>query len=57
MKLLLTIITTSAACGFFAGLFVSYSWAWGLAVIWAAWSGVRLFRDINRWDVKEEDLA
>ena len=57
MKLLLSIITTSAACGFFAGRFVSQGWAWCLAVIWAAWTGARWVKaEIDNWDINEVEI-
>lgn len=57
MKLLLSIITTSLACGFFAGLCFSDGWAWLLAVVWVAWTGVRWVRDeIDNWDINEVEI-
>ena len=57
MKLLFSIVTTSMACGFFAGRCFSDGWAWCLAVLWVAWTGVRWVRDeIDNWDINEVEI-
>ena len=59
MKLLLSIVTTSMACGFFAGLFISTSWQWVIGVVLAGIVGVQWIRaEIESTQtIKEEDLA
>ena len=59
MKLVSSIIISSMACGFFAGLFVSGSWAWlvGLAfvtIISVCWVRAEMECAVP---VKEEDMA
>ncbi|NCC68652.1 MAG: hypothetical protein EOM14_10770 [Clostridia bacterium] len=59
MKLLLSIIATSLACGFFAGLLFSTSWQWAIGVVLAGIVGVQWIRaEIETTQtIKEEDLA
>ena len=59
MRLLFSIVTTSMACGFLAGLFVSGPWSIALALIvvamiWYWW--IKAEMEIAP-EVKEEDLA
>lgn len=58
MKLLFSIVTTSMACGFLAGLFVSTSWQWAIGVVLAGVVGVQWIRaEIESTQtIKEEDL-
>ena len=59
MKLLFSIVTTSMACGFFAGLLFSTSWQWAIGVVLAGIVGVQWIRaEIETTQtIKEEDLA
>ena len=59
MRLLFSIVTTSMACGFLAGLFVSGPWSIALAWIVVAMIGywwIKAEMEIAP-EVKEEDLA
>ena len=59
MKLLFSIVTTSMACGFFAGLLFSTSWQWAIGVVLAGVVGARWIKaEIEATQtIKEEDLA
>lgn len=59
MRLLFSIVTTSMACGFFAGLFVSTSWKWAVGVVLAGIVGIQWIRSEieTTQTIKEEDLA
>ena len=59
MKLLFSIVTTSMACGFFAGRFVSTSWQWAIGVVLAGIVGVQwIMAEVETTQtIKEEDLA
>ena len=59
MKLLFSIIVSSMACGFFAGLLFSTSWQWAIGVVLAGVVGVRWIKaEIEATQtIKEEDLA
>lgn len=59
MKLLFSIIVSSMACGFFAGLLFSTSWQWAIGVVLAGIFGVQWIRaEIETTQtIKEEDLA
>lgn len=59
VKLLLSIITTSAACGFFAGLFVShtpFAWAGLTVVALIAWQWIAAEMLIADMTTREEEL-
>ena len=59
MKLIFSIIVSSMACGFFAGLLFSTSWQWAIGVVMAGIVGVQWIRaEIETTQtIKEEDLA
>lgn len=59
MKLIFSIIVSSMACGFFAGLLFSTSWQWAIGVVLAGIVGVQWIRaEIETTQtIKEEDLA
>ena len=59
MRLLFSIIVSSMACGFFAGLLFSQSWQWAISVVLAGIVGVQWIRaEIEPTPtIKEEDLA
>ena len=59
MRLLFPIVTTSMACGFLAGLFVSGPWSIALAVIVVCTIGYWWIRAEmeSAPEIKEEDLA
>ena len=59
MKLILSIVTTSMACGFFAGLLFSTSRQWAIVVVLAGIVGVQWIRaEMDAApEIKEEDLA
>lgn len=59
MKLLFSIIVSSMACGFFAGLLFSQSWQWAIGVVLAGIVGVQWIRaEVETTQtIKEEDLA
>ena len=59
MKLLFSIIVSSMACGFFAGLLFSTSWQWAIGVVLVGIVGVQWIRaEIETTQtIKEEDLA
>ena len=59
MRLILSIVTTSMACVFFAGLLFSTSWQWAIGVVLAVIVGVQWIRaEIETTQtIKEEDLA
>jgi len=54
-----SIVFTSAACGFFAGLLFSTSWQWAIGVVLAGIVGVQwIGAEIESTQtIKEEDLA
>ena len=59
MKLLFSIVTTSMACGFFAGRFVSGPFCWAIGGALVAMIGywwIKAEMEIAP-EVKEEDLA
>lgn len=59
MKLLFSIIVSSMACGFFAGLLFSTSWKWAVGVVLAGIVGIQWIRSEieTTQTIKEEDLA
>ena len=59
MRLLFSIIVSSMACGFFAGLFVSGSWAWIAGLVFVTLISVCWVRAEMECatPVKEEDMA
>ena len=59
MKLIFSIIVSSMACGFFAGLLFSTSWQWAIGVVLAGIVGVQWIRaEIETTQtINEEDLA
>ena len=57
MKLLFSIIASSVACGFFAGLFVSGHWLWIVAVALSAIIGLGLVSAVGVEPINEEDIA
>ena len=59
MRLLFSIIVSSMACGFFAGLLFSTSRQWAIGVILAGIAGVQWIRSEieSTPTIKEEDLA
>ena len=59
MKLIFSIIVSSMACGFFAGLLFSTAWQWAIGVVLAGIVGVQWVRaEIETTQtIKEEDLA
>ena len=59
MKLIFSIVVSSMACGFFAGLLFSTSWQWAIGVVLAGIVSVQWIRaEIETTQtIKEEDLA
>ena len=59
MKLIFSIVVSSMACGFFAGLLFSTSWQWAIGVVLVGIVGVQWIRaEIETTQtIKEEDLA
>ena len=59
MKLLFSIIVSSMACGFFAGLLFSTAWQWAIGVVLAGIVGVQWIRaEIETTQtIKEDGLA
>ena len=59
MKLIFSIVVSSMACGFFAGLLFSTSWQWAIGVVLVGIVGVQWIRaEIETTQtIKEEGLA
>lgn len=57
MKLIFSIIVSSMACGFFAGLFIFGHWLWIFAAALSAIIGLGLISAVGTEPINEDDLA